>query len=203
MRVQAAGASSVGRCHLEVPFAMANSGGVVGLLVQGSCALPPPDSVTVELTPFTSMSECPEYQYLDADTGKCASCELQKAVCGPGFYAAGYEAMFWQGDLVACLPCPIPPRALFTNKSVTCSDWLCQASFYRAASLCLNCTADLRPVCKRTAGLMWAQCAGVFTEQCEAGPLSGLPRNAEWTNSSECAWRCQKAYFNNNGVCES
>ena len=202
MRVQAAGASSVGRCHLEVPFAMANSGGVVGLLVQGSCALPPPDSVTVELTPFTSMSECPEYQYLDADTGKCASCELQKAVCGPGFYAAGCEAMLWQGDLLACLPCPIPPRALFTNKSVTCSDWLCEASLFRAGSLCVNCTTSLQTVCARTAGRMWTPCAALDNEKCVDCPLSRLPRNAEWTNASECGWKCQPTYFNNNGICE-
>jgi hypothetical protein len=202
--VQAEGANAVGRCHVEVPFAMANAGGVVGLLAQGAgaCELPPPASLTVELVPFTSMSECPEHQFLDADTAKCAPCELQDAVCGAGFYAPGCEAMLGR-DMLSCLPCPVPPRALFANTSVTCSDWLCEASFFRAASLCLNCTALLQPVCARTAGQMWAPCSGALNEQCVACPLTGLPRNAEWTNASQCAWQCQPGYFSNNGICEA
>jgi hypothetical protein len=94
MRMQAQGVKVVGRCHLEIPFSMANSARVVGLtLSHDTCALPPGDSLTVELNPFTSMSECPEHQYLDANTATCASCEVQQVVCHPGFYVAGCEAM--------------------------------------------------------------------------------------------------------------
>ena len=204
MRVQAEGAKSVGRCHIEVPFAMANSVRVVGLILsQGTCGLPPADSVTVELNPFTSLSECPEHQYLDADTAACASCEVQQVVCLPGFYAAGCEAMLWQSNLVACLPCPIPPHAVFTNMSVKCSDWVCEPSFFRSDSLCLNCSTSLRNVCVKTPGRMWAPCTGFLNERCMDCPLSLLPRNAEWTNTSECAWKCRASYFNNNGICES
>ena len=203
VRLKTEGVKAVGRCHLEVPFAMANSAGVVGLVVQGTCELPPPDSVTVELNPFTSMSECRENQYLDADSAMCAPCEMKDVVCGPGFYASGCEAMLWQSSLVACLPCPLPTHASFTNASVTCNDWTCEASFFRADAACLNCTTSLKTVCARTKGQMWAACTGLQNEQCTSCPLALLPRNAEWTNASECAWKCQKAYFNNNGICES
>ena len=205
MRMQAEGVKVVSRCHIEVPFAMANSARVVGLILsqQGTCALPPGDSLTVELNPFTSMSECPEHQYLDANTATCASCEVQTVVCRPGFYAAGCEAMLWQSNLVECLPCPIPPHALFRNTSVTCRDWLCEASFYRSDSLCLNCSTSLQTVCFRTPGRMWQPCTDLLNERCADCPLSRLPRNAEWTNTFECAWKCKPSYFNNNGICES
>ena len=204
MRVRAEGVHGVGRCHLEVPFALANSDGVLGLLLlPGACALPPTDSVTVELSPFTSISECIEHQYLDADNGKCVACATNEVVCGAGFYAAGCEAMLWQSNLVACLPCPIPPRARFTNASRTCNDWICDASFFRADSLCFNCSTSLKTVCGRTKGQMWTACTDTSNEKCIDCPLSLLPRNAEWTNTSECAWKCQPSYFNNNGICES
>jgi len=204
MRLQAEGVQAVGRCHLEVPFAMANAVRVVGLTMsQDTCALPPVHSLTVELNPFTSMSECPEHQYLDADNSKCSPCEVKEVVCGPGLYAAGCEAMLWQSNLVACLPCPLPTHARFTNASVTCSDWTCDAAFFRSDSLCLNCTTSLETVCVKTKGKMWAPCTGVVNEKCMDCPLSLLPRNAEWTNTSECAWQCGASYFNNNGICES
>ena len=204
MRLQPEGVKAVGRCHIEVPFAMANSVGVVGLLLSpGVCDLPPVDSLAVELNPFTSMSECAQHQYLDADTLKCSPCEVKEVVCGPGLYAAGCEAMLWQNNLVACLPCPLPTHARFTNASVTCSDWTCEASFFRSDSLCANCTTSLETVCAKTAGQMWTACAAFANEKCMDCPLSLLPRNAEWTNTSECAWRCRAAYFNNNGMCES
>jgi hypothetical protein len=50
---------------------------------------------------------------------------------------------------------------------------------------------------------MWTPCAALENEKCVDCPLSGLPRNAEWTNASECAWKCQPSYFNNNGICEA
>jgi len=203
VQLKAEGVKAVGRCHLEVPFAMSNSAGVVGLLVQGTCELPPADSVTVELNPFTSVSECRENQYLDADSATCAPCTIKDVVCGPGFYASGCEAMLWQSSLVACLPCPLPTHASFTNASVTCNDWTCDAAFFRADAACLNCTTSLRTVCGRSKGQMWAACTSLQNEQCISCPLALLPRNAEWTNASECAWKCQKAYFNNNGICES
>jgi hypothetical protein len=183
---------------------MANAGGVVGLLLsQTACALPPVDALAVELNPFTSMSECLEHQFLDADTAKCAPCEIKDVVCGPGFYAAGCEAMVWESSLVTCLRCPTPTNARFTNASVTCNDWQCDASFFRSDASCLNCTTALKTVCVATRGQMWAPCTGVANERCVSCPPALLPRNAEWTNTSECAWKCQRAYFNNNGVCES
>lgn len=204
MRMQTEGVIVVGRCHLEVPFAMANSRGVVGLLLTSStCMLPAPDSLTVELNPFTSMSECISHQYLDADDAKCVSCETKEVVCGVGFYAAGCEAMLWQSNMVSCTPCPIPPHARFTNASRTCNDWICNAMFFRSDSLCLNCTTDLKTVCGRTKGQMWTPCTDLANEKCVDCPLSLLPRNAEWTNTSECAWKCRPSYFNNNGICES
>ena len=204
MRLKTEGVQAVGRCHIEVPFAMANSARIVGLVLsQGACVLPPVDSLTVELNPFTSMSECLEHQYLDADTAKCAPCEMKDVVCGPGFYAAGCEAMLSESGLVACLRCPTPTHARFTNASVTCNDWTCAASFFRSDSRCLNCTTALKTVCAKTKGQMWAACTGMDNEKCIDCPLGLLPRNAEWTNTSQCAWKCQKAYFNNNGICES
>jgi hypothetical protein len=204
MRVRAEGVHAVGRCHLELPFAMASSDGVLGLLLlPGACALPPTDSLTVELIPFTSTSECIENQYLDADNGKCVACSTKEVACGVGFYAAGCEAMLWQSSLVACLPCLIPAHARFTNASRTCSDWVCDASFFRSDSLCLNCSTSLKSVCGTTKGRMWTPCADLSNEKCIDCPLSLLPRNAEWTNASECAWKCQPSYFNNNGICES
>jgi hypothetical protein len=61
----------------------------------------------------------------------------------------------------------------------------------------------LKNVCVKTKGKMWAACTGLENEKCMDCPLSLLPRNAEWTNTSECAWKCQASYFNNNGICES
>jgi hypothetical protein len=204
IRLTAEGVKAVGRCHIEVPFAMANSVRVVGLVLsQGTCELPPTDSLSVELNPFTSMSECLEHQYLDADTAKCAPCAMKEVACGPGFYAAGCEAMLLESNLVACLQCPTPTHARFTNASVTCNDWTCDASFFRSDSRCLNCTTSLENVCVKTKGKMWAACTGLENEKCMDCPLSLLPRNAEWTNVSECAWKCQASYFNNNGICES
>jgi hypothetical protein len=204
MRTTTQGVKAVGRCHIEVPLAMANSGRVVGLMLsQTACALPPIDALAVELNPFTSMSECLEHQFLDADTAKCAPCEIKDVVCAPGFYAAGCEAMVWESSLVTCLRCPTPTNARFTNASVTCNDWQCDASFFRSDASCLNCTTVLKTVCVATRGQMWAPCSGVENERCVSCPLALLPRNAEWTNTSECAWKCQKAYFNNNGICES
>jgi hypothetical protein len=204
MRLSTQGYNVVGQCHLELPFAMANAAGVVGLQVlAGTCALPPPESVTVEINPFTSISECVEHQYLNAATGKCVSCEMQEVACGPGFYAAGCEAMLFPSNLVQCLACPIPRHARFTNASRTCSDWQCEASLFRSDATCMNCTTSLKNVCPKTKGRMWAPCSGIENELCMDCPLSLLPRNAEWTNSSECAWRCQPSYFNNNGICES
>jgi hypothetical protein len=204
MRLRPEGVKAVGRCHIEVPFAMANSGRVVGLVLsRGPCPLPSVDTLSVELNPFTSISECLEHQFLDADTAKCAPCELHDVVCGPGFYATGCEAMLSDSRLVSCLQCPTPTNARFTNASVTCNDWRCDASFYRSDMRCLNCTTSLRTVCARTKGQMWAACTAFENEKCVECPLSLLPRNAEWTNTSQCAWRCQKAYFNNNGICES
>ncbi len=204
MRLTTEGLKAIGQCHIELPFAMANSAGILGLLVSaGTCGLPPAHSVTVEINPFTSMSECPEHQYLVAENGKCAACEMQEVACGVGFYAAGCEAMLFQSNLVQCLPCPVPRNARFTNASRTCSDWLCEESFFRSGSTCMNCTTALKSICARTKGQMWMSCSGVENEKCMDCPLSLLPRNAEWTNSSQCAWKCQSSYFNNNGICES
>ena len=204
MRLTTEGVKAVGRCHIEVPFAMANSVRVVGLILsQGTCDLPQTDALSVELNPFTSMSECLEHQYLDADTAKCAPCAIKEVACGPGFYAAGCEAMLFESNLVACLRCPTPNHARFTNASITCNDWTCDASFFRSDSHCLNCTTSLKNVCVKTKGQMWTACTGLENEKCMDCPLSLLPRNAEWTNTSECAWKCKASYFNNNGICEA
>ena len=204
IRLQGEGVNAVGRCHLEIPSALANAARVVGLMLYpGTCVLPPPDSLSIELNPFTSMSECVQHQYLDADDAKCVSCEKKDVICGPGFYAAGCEAMLWESNLVTCLSCPRPARAIFTNTSLTCNDWICEASFFRSDSLCLNCTTSLQNVCVKTPGQMWAACTGLSNEKCMNCPLSLLPRNAEWTNTSECAWKCRASYFNNNGICEA
>jgi hypothetical protein len=169
MRLNSEGVHAVGRCHVEVPFVMANSGRVVGLMLStATCALPPVDALTVELNPFTSFSECLEHHFLDADTAKCAPCELQDVVCGPGFYAAGCETMVWQSSLVSCLPCPTPTNARFTNASVTCNDCQCDASFFRSDSRCLNCTTALKSVCASRKGQMWAACTGLENDRARA-----------------------------------
>jgi hypothetical protein len=50
---------------------------------------------------------------------------------------------------------------------------------------------------------MWEPCTDLLNERCFDCPLSLLPRNAEWTNTSECVWKYKSSYFNNNGICES
>ena len=193
------------QCHLEIPYAMANADGLVGMYVSSAdhhaCALPHPDSLSLELPPFVAMQNCTQDAYLHAGTGKCVSCESSDKKCGVGFYAPACEALLPDGRQPNCSACPPVANSLFLSTSVNCDDWTCRDGFYNGADACVACTTDLAQVCGLTAGMNWSSCTTIRNEQCRACDELTRPRYAAWTNRSQCSWRCQAGYFETDGQC--
>jgi len=193
------------RCHVEIPYAMANADGLVGMYVSSddeiACPLPHPDALSVELPPFVAMQNCTEDAYLNARTGKCVSCESADKKCGVGFYAPACEALLPAGRRPNCSACDAVAHAVFLNTSKNCEDWVCERGWYKADDACVLCTTNLSQVCGRTPGRNWSACSTWTNEKCSACDELVRPRYAGWTNQSTCAWRCQAGYFETGGQC--
>ena len=190
------------QCHIELPLKLANNGSFVGLELRSvACALPEARALTVELVPFMSISECPAFFFLHADTRSCVACAAER--CKPGFYVGGCAELIHPARAVDCLACPAPPNSLFPNTSSSCDAWVCRAGFFQAnTSACAPCTSNLIATC-RVPGTRWAPCSLTENERCVPCDEASLPRYADWTNASqECVWRCRDGYFANGGVCE-
>ena len=196
----------VAQCHVEVPYAMANMQGLVGVYItsddEETCPVPRADAVSVELPPFIALQQCTQDAYLHADTGKCVSCESSDKKCTVGFYAPACEALLPAGRQPNCSACDVTANAVFLNTSVNCEDWVCGDGFYLFAQTCVPCTTSLFDTCRRTAGLRWYGCTNMRNEEC--GPCDELmrPRDAEWTNRSNCSWTCKSGYFETDAHCE-
>ena len=203
LRVPGAADTMTARCHLEIPVAMADAGGLVGVALSsdGTCALPHPDSLSLELPPFVALQNCTQDAYLHADTGTCVSCESSEKKCGVGFYAPACEALLPVGRQPNCSACEAVANAVFLNTSRNCDDWVCSDRFFKADDVCVACTTNLSHVCGRTAGLTWSACSTTRNEVCSACDEVIRPRYAGWTNSSQCSWRCQAGYFESGGQC--
>jgi hypothetical protein len=193
------------QCHLEIPYAMANTDGLVGVYVSSAdgqaCPLPHPESLSLELAPFVAMQNCTQDAYLHAGTGKCVSCESSDKKCGVGFYAPACEALLPASRPVNCSVCPAVANSGFLPTSANCDDWTCLGGFYNSDGTCIACTSDLVDVCGRTPGLNWSACTTIRNEDCRACDDLRRPRYAEWTNHSTCSWRCRDAYFESGGQC--
>jgi len=193
------------KCHLEIPYGMANADSLVGMYVSSddeiACALPHPDSLSLELPPFVAMQNCTEDAYLHAGTGECVSCESADKKCGVGFYAPACEALLPEGRRPNCSACPAVAHAVFLNTSRNCADWVCAGGWYKADDACVACTTHLVQVCGRTPGTNWSACSTRSNEQCRACDELVRPRYAVWTNQSTCAWRCQAGFFQTGGQC--
>ena len=196
----------VAQCHVEVPYAMTNMQGLVGVYVtsddEETCPLPLADAVSVELPPFIALQQCTQDAYLHADTGKCVSCESSDKKCTVGFYAPACEALLPAGRQPNCSACEVTANAVFLNTSVNCEDWVCGDGFYQFGQTCVPCTTSLFDTCRQTAGLRWNGCTNIRNEEC--GPCDELlrPRDAEWTNRSNCSWTCKSGYFQTDARCE-
>ena len=193
------------QCHLEIPYAMANTVGLVGMYVSSAdgqaCPLPHPESLSLELAPFVALQNCTQDAYLHAGTGKCVSCESSDKKCGVGFYAPACEALLPASRPVNCSACPAVANSVFLPTSANCDDWTCLGGFYNSDGTCIACTSDLVHVCGRTAGLNWSACTTIRNEDCRACDDLRRPRYADWTNHSTCSWRCRDAYFESDGQC--
>ena len=196
----------VAQCHVEIPYAMANTQGLVGVYTtsdnEETCPVPLADAVSVELPPFIALQQCTQDAYLHADTGKCVSCESSEKKCTVGFYAPACEALLPAGRQPNCSVCDVTANAVFLNTSVNCEDWVCGDGFYQLDETCIPCTTGLFDTCRRTAGLRWYGCTSIRNEEC--GPCDELlrPRDAEWTNRSNCSWTCKSGYFQTDARCE-
>ena len=181
LHVPAAMEIMTAQCHLEIPYAMTNADGLVGMYVSSAddqaCALPHPDSLSLELPPFVAMQNCTQDAYLHAGTGKCVSCESSDKKCGVGFYAPACEALLPDGRQPNCSACPPVANSLFLSTSVNCDDWTCRDGFYNGADACVACTTDLAQVCGRTTGMNWSACTTIRNEQCR--PCDELTRPRE------------------------
>lgn len=193
------------RCHVEIPYAMANADNLVGMYVSSddgiACPLPHPDALSVELPPFVAMQNCTEDAYLNARTGKCVSCESAEKKCGVGFYAPACEALLPAGRRPNCSACDAVAHAVFLNTSRNCGDWVCAKGWYKNDGACAACTTILSQVCARTPGTNWSACSTWTNERCSACDELVRPRYAGWTNHSTCAWRCNVGYFETDGQC--
>lgn len=206
MRVPGPMEIMVAQCHVEIPYAMANMHGLVGMYItsdeESTCPVPHAGVVSIELPPFIAMQQCTQDAYLHADTGKCASCESSDKKCAVGLYAPACEALLPAGRQPNCSACDVPTNAVFLNTSLNCEDWVCGRGFYKANQACVPCTTSLVDTCRRTPGLQWYACTNIRNEECGSCDELSRPRDAEWTNRSNCSWSCKSGYFETDAHCE-
>lgn len=195
------------QCHVEIPYAMANNHSLIGMYLTSTapelCALPHPDTLSLEMPPFMALQQCTHDAYLHAETGECVSCESGDKKCPVGFYAPACEALLPGDRQPNCSACDTVTNALFLPTSLNCDDWTCIRGYYKMDTTCISCTTHLEQVCGQTPGQNWSACTSFRNEQCQSCDEQVRPRYADWTNGSSCSWKCQPGYFQNDGHCEA
>jgi hypothetical protein len=194
------------QCHVEIPEKLTNNASLVGLTVSpitGGCrSLSDADDISVEFAPFTRISQCPAFFFLDVNTLMCKACDDGEPFCPAGKYVRGCLPLIHPTIRPECVNCTAPNNSMFLSTSRGCDAWSCVNGFYREDKACARCTTLLANVCRATGGLRRQNCTALENEKCiDCAPK---PRYSEWVvSSSECSWRCKPGYFQNENTCEA
>ena len=207
-------AGATGVCHMELPTALiqhnTNRFVAVEAIVKGGenpdCEWP--DDFTVSLEPLTSLYECPHLEFWSETLGRCESCadgiDTNDALCGPGQYIPGCDAL--AGDQPVCQDCPspYPDSSKYNWLSDGVCEFECADGLWDDNGVCTECTTSLQDTCSGEAsglepGFQWAPCSADTNERCEPCPLlaAGAYANNEAFiyDAEECKSACRIGFW--------